>query len=172
MRFVINTGIKAQFVDNVIALGLATGNAHHSKTSRFGQCTISTAHRTAGSTDSHSGTGFGLNDFVQTIPSCDTGHTYCAKVMAHRNFFSVDVLECARHICIDQAVCLPAAHALDSLTHFELCIFTFSNFAHSAANHGFTQRLRLCIIFTCIHATAHVRVEAEVMVFNQDLSVL
>ena len=92
--------------------------------------------------------------------------------MAHRDFFSVDSLECAGHICVDHAVILPTAHALNSLTHRKLCIFAFGHLTHSATNHGFTQGLRLGIIFTGIHAAAHVGVKAEVMVFDQDLPLL
>ena len=45
--FVVDAGVKAEFVDDVITLVLAAGNANHAAAAGLGQRAIGTASRTA-----------------------------------------------------------------------------------------------------------------------------
>jgi hypothetical protein len=75
----------------------------------------------------------------------------------------------AGHGCIDDMELLPAAHA-HRVADFETLAARGDDLAGRAPDHDLVERLRGGVAFPRIHAAAHVRVEAQVMMSDQHLS--
>jgi NADH-quinone oxidoreductase subunit M len=78
----------------------------------------------------------------------------------------------ARLLGVDHAVELPAAHAHDLIAHGKTARLALDDFAHRPANHHLAQRLGSRIALAFVHASAHVGVEAQVVVPYPHLTVL
>ena len=170
--FVVDAGVKAQFVDHVIAFVFATSNAHHAAAACFGQCTISAAHSTARRAHGHGLACFGRDDFHQAIPSGHAGHADRAEVMRQRYMAGVHLAQGAQNIGINDAVFLPAPHAHDLVTCLEFGVAAVHHLAHGPADHDLAQRLGHGVAFALVHAPAHVRVQAHEVVFHEHLAIL
>ena len=83
----------------------------------------------------------------------------------------VNLAQRAWQVGIDHAVLLPAAHADDLVANGELGVARFGDLAYRAATHGLAQRLGLGIAFGVVHATTHIRIQAEEVVAHQHLAV-
>ena len=170
--FVVDAGIKAQFIHHVVAFVFATGNAHHAAATGLGQCAVSTAHCAAGRAHCHRLARLGVDDFDQAIPSGHAGHAHSAQIVRQRHMGGVDFAQCTDHIGIHHAVLLPAAHAHHLVTGLEFGVAAVHHLAHGAANHDFAQRLGHGVALALVHAAAHVGVQAHVVVANQHLAIL
>ena len=73
---------------------------------------------------------------------------------------------------VDHAVLLPPAHTNHFVANREFGTARLNNFTGGTPLHGLTQSLGLRITLGVIHATPHVRVQTQVMVAYQHLSVM
>ena len=170
--FVVDTGVKAQFVDHIRALLCPARNAHHSATARFGEHAHCAAYRARSGINHHRLASFRFTNFEQAIPSCDARHAHRTKVRGQRHWAVLYLAQSAHSITIDDAVLLPAAHAHHFIAH---CIFGMARFNHladRAANHHLANGLRCRIAFGIVHSPAHVRIKAQVMVLHEHLAFL
>ena len=167
MLLVVDTGVKAQFVRHVGALVRPTGNAHHPAATGLGQRTKRTAHRATGGGDDHRLTRLGVDDLDQAVPGGHPGHTHCTEVMRQRHVGGVHLLQRARHRRIHHAVLLPAAKTHNLVTHGVFGVLALDHLPHRAALEHLAHGLRGGITLGVVHTTAHVRVQAHVMVAHQ-----
>ena len=172
MQLVINAGIKAQFSHCVLAFIWPTGNAHRAATARLGQRGKGAAHRARSRTDHHGVTRFRDDDFDQTIPGGDAGHTDSTQVGTQRYMGGVDLAQRTELGCIHHAVLLPATHAYHLVARREFRVLGFKYLTDGTATHGLAQGLWLGIALGIVHAAAHVRVQAQVVMAHQHLTVL
>ena len=82
----------------------------------------------------------------------------------------VDLAQHPRLVSIDHAVFLPAAHADHAVAGGKFGVAAVHHLAHGAANHHAVERLRRDIAFAVVHATTHIRVQAQEMVPHQHLA--
>ena len=82
----------------------------------------------------------------------------------------VDLAQRAELGCVHHAVFLPAAHTDHLIAHGKFRVLGLYHLTHGATNHGLAQRLGLGIVFAIVHAAAHVRVQAQVVVAHQHLA--
>ena len=170
--FVVDAGVKAEFVHHVITFVLATGDAHHPASTRFGQGAKGTAHRATGGADGEGLARLGVDDAHQAVPGGHARHAHRTQVMADRHMGGVHL---AQHACgfgADHAVGLPSAHAHHLVAHREFGAAALHHFAHRAANHHAVERLWVGIALGVVHPAAHIGVQAEVVVFHQHFAVL
>jgi len=170
MLLVVDAGVKAQFVDHIVTLVLATRNADHAAASGLGQRAVGAAHRATGGADRHGFARLGRNDLDQAVPGRHARHAHGAQVMRQRHMRRVDLAQGAHQVGIDHAVFLPAAHAHNLVADGEFGMARLNHLAHRAADHDFAQGLGNGVAFAFVHAPAHVGVQAQVVVAHEHLA--
>jgi len=106
------------------------------------------------------------------MPGGDAGHTDCTQVMADGHMRRVYFAQSAGHVGVNHAIGLPATHADHFVAGRKSRVAAFNHFTDGTAYHHAVERLRQGLAFDVVHAPAHVRIEAEVFVFDQHLVVL
>ena len=172
MQLVVDAGVKAQLFHGIFAFVGATGNADRAATARLAQGGKGTANRAGGGTHHHGLTGLRRNDLDQPVPGGHPRHADCAQVGTERHMGGVDLAHRANQVAVDHAVFLPAAHTHHFVAHGVFGVARFHHLTHGAALHGLPQRLGLGVTLGVVHATAHVRVQAQKVVPHQHLTIL
>ena len=166
---VVDAFVEAEFFNHLTAFVRPTGQAHRARPAHLGELTDRAANGAAGGADDHRFTGLRVDDLHQPVPAGHAGHAHRAEVGRQRDVGRVDLLNHAALGRIDDLKLLPAAHADDLVADGKVRILRLDHLARRAADHHLVQRLRRRVALALVHAAAHVRIEAQVVVAHQHL---
>ena len=143
-KLVVDTGIKAQRIDRVVAFRGSTGNADYARAPELGKLPHHAANRTGGSGHHQGLTCLGIEDPVRAVPRGRTRHAEQADVVGKRHALAIDLHDL---VAGDHRVGLPAQTELrgEQVTRFEVGVLRLQHLAGCRALHHLVQGLRLCV---------------------------
>ena len=170
--FVIDTGVKAEFIDDEIAFFLAAGNADYTAAEVFGDLADRHADRTGRTRDDHRVARFGLTRLEQAEVTSHAWHAERVEPGRQGRHLRVDLEEASRLVGRrTNPVLLHANAAGNMLAHGKLVGLRRHHHAHAAGAHGFANGDRPDVGLAFVHPAAHGRVERQVQRLDNDLAV-
>ena len=168
-RFVIESGVEAEFVGEVGDLFIRAGNADDAATFQFRDLSHRGADRSSGAGDNDGFARLGVADIEQAEIGGQSGHAEDAQGCGNRLVARADF---ADFRAVGDQVFLPADHAGDHVTGGEPVVFRFDDFADRLPDHHVAESHGISIRFPLVHPPPHVGIDGEIGRLDQKLTVV
>ena len=168
-RLVVQRPVQAQCAGQPVALGLPTGQTQHTAAMPLGKLRHQRAHGSGSARHHHHLPGTRPATFRQAKPGRAARHAQNAQRRADRGQRRVQLADGA---VVAACMGLPAQHALNPVAHRQCAGLGGDNAPHHACVLHGVERMRLSVVggFERL-VDAHVRVHADVLCFDQHLTV-
>ncbi len=165
---VVDAGVEPELAHDVVALCLAARNADHTATLELRELSDHAADRARSSGDDDGLARLRLGDVEQAHPGGDPGHAEHAERIRGRRPRGVHL---AHARAVGDGVLLPAERSGHEVALSEAWMPRFDHLADRAAGHHLAELDVLRVRLLRVHAAAHVRVEREPVIADQELAV-
>src|SRR3984957_138889 len=149
--FVIDGGVEAEGPNDVLALLLAAGDAHHAAAFDFGDLAHHHAHRACGTRNDHSVALFGFAHIEKSEIGRHSRHTESAEIYRERRELRIDFGET---FAITDGELLGAENSINMIANCERRIFRFHHPAQRERAHHFADLDGRYVGFSLVHPAA------------------